>query len=244
MTNTVIYEDLGNIEYKAAWDYQESVMENLKELRESEKENEDYCGRILFCEHPHVYTLGKSGSENNLLMNMMQLKEKEISYYKTDRGGDITYHGPGQIVGYPVIDLKKNDYSLREYIYNLEEAIILTLKEYNIDSGRVEGATGIWIEGKTPKARKICAIGVRCSRWITMHGFGFNVNTDLDYFSYINPCGFTDKAVTSMEKELGKKQNMDEVKKSVLLNLSKVLKVSVTNKDGLILENYTSMINK
>ena len=215
------------MEYKTAWDYQESVMESLKELRESETKDEKYCGKILFCEHPHVYTLGKSGSENNLLMNIMQLKEKKISFYKTDRGGDITYHGPGQIVGYPVIDLKKNDYSLREYIYKLEEAIILTLKDYGIDSERVEGATGIWIEGKTPKARKICAIGVRCSRWITMHGFGFNVNTDLDYFSYINPCGFTDKAVTSMEKELGGKQDIDEVKKNVLANLSKVLKVSI-----------------
>jgi len=225
--NKAVFEDLGAMEYKTAWNYQESLMKDLDELRTVEDRDGEFCGNILFCEHPHVYTLGKSGSENNLLMNSMQLQQKKISFYKTDRGGDITYHGPGQLVGYPVIDLKKFSYSLRDYIYKLEEAIILTLKEYSIESGRVEGATGIWVDGNKPTARKICAIGVRCSRWVTMHGFGFNVNTDLDYFGYINPCGFTDKAVTSMAKELGGRQDMAEVKGKVLKNLEVVLELKI-----------------
>jgi len=168
---------------------------------------------LIFVEHPHVYTLGKSGSENNLLIDYIQLRAKDATFYKTDRGGDITYHGPGQIVGYPIFDLEKIRTGLKEYIFKLEEAIILTLKEYNLSGARLENGTGVWLDPDVKgKARKICAIGVKASKYVTMHGFAFNVNTDLTYFDHINPCGFTDKGVTSLEKELGSKQEMKEVK--------------------------------
>ena len=173
-------------------------------------------GFLLFVEHPPVYTLGKSGEEHNLFLSSTQLAEKHVSFYKTNRGGDITFHGPGQLVGYPILDLENFEMGLRQYIYSLEEVIILALARYGIASSRDPEATGVWLESGMPSARKICAIGVKSSRHVTMHGFALNVNTDLDYFRYINPCGFIDRGVTSMGKELGDKVDFEEVKKTVL----------------------------
>lgn len=168
---------------------------------------------LLFCEHPHVYTLGKSGSESNLLVDTIQLQAQDASFFKTNRGGDITYHGPGQIVGYPILNLELIVSGAREYIEKMEEAIILTLAHYGIRSERLDGATGVWLETNKPgRTRKICAIGVRTSHWVSMHGFAFNVNTNLRYFNYINPCGFTDKSVTSLSAEIGRPVDMNEVK--------------------------------
>ncbi|HPS27776.1 MAG TPA: lipoyl(octanoyl) transferase LipB, partial [Bacteroidales bacterium] len=173
-------------------------------------------------EHPHVYTLGKSGSEKNLLINYIQLQAKNAVFYKTNRGGDITYHGPGQIVGYPILDLEMFGLGVKTYIYALEQSIINTLLHYGITAGRLEGATGVWLEPETPQVRKICAIGVRTSRYVSMHGFAFNVNTDLNYFSHINPCGFTDKAVTSLSNELKTLADIEEVKKVLLEKITDV----------------------
>jgi lipoyl(octanoyl) transferase len=170
---------------------------------------------LLFCEHPHVYTLGKSGSESNLLLNQELLKEKGATFFRTNRGGDITYHGPGQIVGYPILNLEAFGIGIRKYIELLEEAVILLLEGYGIRTSRMEGASGAWLDVGTPHVRKICAIGVRTSRFVTMHGFAFNINTDLDFFSYINPCGFVDKGVTSMEKESGGKQDIEKIKEEL-----------------------------
>ena len=213
----VKFEDLGIIEYKNAWDYQEDSFAkylNIKaENRDLTEENQtEIEGKLLFCEHPHVYTLGKSGEQNNLLINDEFLNKIQATYVKTNRGGDITYHGPGQIVGYPIIDLERFNLQVKQYIANLEESIILMLKEFGIDSERLQGATGVWLETETSRARKICAIGVKASRFITMHGFALNVNTNLEYFNHINPCGFVNKGVTSMEKELGEKQDFEKVK--------------------------------
>ena len=214
------FRDLVLIEYKKAWDFQEKLFKESLELKSQNKEIPNY---LLFCEHPNVYTIGKSGSENNLLLNNFELQKKGVSFFKTNRGGDITYHGPGQIVGYPIINLEAFSLGVKQYIFQLEEVIILTLKNYNINAERLEGATGVWIDTHNKlKARKICAIGVKASRWITMHGFAFNVNTDLSYYNYINPCGFTDKGVTSMEKELGKKVDFAEVKSLVKENFFKL----------------------
>ncbi len=228
MKKLSIFKDLGIIDYQEAWDYQEKLFNELIALKSNNKdlpmcEKVEVVSHLLFCEHPHVYTLGKSGSEDNLLVNYIQLQAKDASFYKINRGGDITYHGPGQIVGYPIIDLEEFGMGVKEYIYNIEEAIILTLKELGIESGRLEGAIGVWLDADKPgKARKICAIGVRTSRYVTMHGFAFNINTNLDYFNYINPCGFTDKGVTSLEKELGEKQDFEDLKARVKKNLTKV----------------------
>jgi len=214
------FRDLVLIEYKKAWDFQEKLFKESLELKSQNKEIPNY---LLFCEHPNVYTIGKSGSENNLLLNNFELQKKGVSFFKINRGGDITYHGPGQIVGYPIINLEAFSLGVKQYIFQLEEVIILTLKNYNINAERLEGATGVWIDTHNKlKARKICAIGVKASRWITMHGFAFNVNTDLSYYNYINPCGFTDKGVTSMEKELGKKVDFAEVKSLVKENFFKL----------------------
>ncbi len=173
-------------------------------------------GTLIFVEHPHVYTLGKSGSENNLLADSIQLRAREAAFYRIDRGGDITYHGPGQIVGYPIFDLEAVGIGLKEYISRLEEVIIKTLAYYGINASRYPGATGVWLDSDMEnKARKICAIGVKASRYVTMHGFAFNVNTDLTYFNYINPCGFTDKGVTSLQKELSGPQDIEVVKNIV-----------------------------
>lgn len=224
---SVDFEDLGTIDYKEAWDYQEELFqESLK--KKGKAENVD--NHLLFCEHPHVYTLGKSGDQNNLLLNEKLLASKEATFYKINRGGDITYHGPGQIVGYPIIDIEQFNISVKEYIYKIEQVIINTLNNYNIFAERLEGATGVWLEIKSPaKTRKICAIGVKASRYITMHGFAFNVNTNLDYFSYINPCGFTDKSVTSMKKELGRELDIEEVKSNLLNEMQKEFKFRIIN---------------
>lgn len=228
MKYRVEYKDIGLKDYKETWDYQAELFNRLVDFKKnvsgkSEQNTEMPAGTLIFVEHPHVYTLGKSGSENNLLVDYIQLKARNASFYRIDRGGDITYHGPGQLVGYPIFDLDAINVSLKEYIYKLEEAIIRTLSEYSLIASRLEGGTGVWLDPEIKgKARKICAIGVKASRYITMHGFAFNVNTDLDYFGYINPCGFTDKGVTSLEKELGVKQDFSEVKKIVKGKLTEI----------------------
>lgn len=235
MSYNVIYQDIGLKDYKEAWDYQEMIFRRLVEYKlfngRSVSLNENTCsGALIFVEHPHVYTLGKSGSENNLLIDLIQLKAKDAKFFRTDRGGDITYHGPGQIVGYPVFDLEKIKIGLKEYIYRLEESIIMTLSALGISGSRLSGATGVWLDPENKaKARKICAIGVKASRFITMHGFAFNVNTDLTYFNYINPCGMADKGVTSLEKELGEKQDFEKIKLLVRNNLQVVFDLKWTN---------------
>ena len=228
MRYSVIYEDIGQKDYKETWDYQADIFNRLVENKKpltgvGESVQNILPGTLIFVEHPHVYTLGKSGSEKNLLLDLIQLKAKDASFYKIDRGGDITYHGPGQIVGYPIFDLELLKIGLKEYIYRLEEAIIRTVDEFGLTASRLEGGTGVWLDPEVPgKARKICAIGVKASRYITMHGFAFNVNTDLTYFNNINPCGFTDKGVTSLQKELGVSQDFDSVKRKVKKNLQGV----------------------
>ena len=205
------FTDWKIIDYKEAWNKQESLFQEIIQAKKEGKDTQD-LEAVFMCEHPHVYTLGKNGQLNNLLINDIFLKKIDATFYRIDRGGDITYHGPGQLVGYPILDLENHGGSLKSYIYNIEEAIIETLSQFGIQSARLEGATGVWLDGNTKSARKICAIGVRASRFVTMHGFALNVNTDLSYFNHINPCGFTDKGVTSMQKELGKCMDMDEVK--------------------------------
>lgn len=210
----VIFKQLGLIDYKEAWDFQEEIFQNTiaEKIRirngESDIVTKNY---LLFCQHPHVFTLGKSGSEDNLLLNESGLADNNANFYKINRGGDITYHGPGQLVAYPIFDLDHFFSDIHKYLRFLEQAVIDTLLEYNIVSDRVEGLTGVWIEGDTPRARKICALGVKSSRWVTMHGIGFNINSDLSYFSHIIPCGIDDKAVTSMQKELGRELDFEEV---------------------------------
>jgi len=206
------FRDLGLIRYREAWDYQEKLFRELMALKLSGA-SEGKRNYILFCEHPHVFTLGKSGKDQNLLINEAYLAKKGIEFFRINRGGDITYHGPGQIVGYPILDLEVFNLGIKEYIHLLEESVILLLEDYGIHAGRLPGATGVWLDAEAAgRARKICAIGVRASRHITMHGFAFNVGTDLGYYQYINPCGFTDKGVTSMEMEMGTKMDFVEVK--------------------------------
>lgn len=214
------FTDLGLIEYHNAWDYQEKLFqENLK----NKMAGNATSNHLIFCEHDHVYTLGKSGSENNLLVNNKQLQKLGVTFVKTNRGGDITYHGPGQIVGYPILDLENFGLGVKTYIHQLEESIIRVLDMYNIKGERLDGATGVWLCPNIPgKARKICAIGVRASRHITMHGFAFNINTDLKFFQMINPCGFTDKQVTSLEKETGKKMDFEKLKIQTRTKLEEV----------------------
>ncbi|MCK5847197.1 MAG: lipoyl(octanoyl) transferase LipB [Bacteroidales bacterium] len=220
------YTDLAVIDYQEAWDYQEQIFEKtVSEKLNNQKTGEDRQAtaeyNLLFCEHPHVYTLGKSGEEQNMLISGIELRAKNATFVKTNRGGDITYHGPGQIVVYPIIDIEAFGMGVRKYIESLEEAIIRTLKHYDIKSELLDSATGVWIDSEIPgKARKIAAVGVRTSHYVSMHGFALNVNTDLAYFGYINPCGFTDKAVTSLEKELGRKVDMEEVKNILLKELT------------------------
>lgn len=214
MLPEVHFRDLGLIDYKEAWDLQESLFNESIQKKIQIRNGEQglfTINHLLFCEHPHVYTLGKSGSESNLLLNDEGLIENDASYYKINRGGDITYHGPGQLVAYPIFDLDYFFTDIHKYMRYLEEAVIQTLAHFGIQGGRVEGLTGVWIEGDTPRARKICAMGVKSSRWVTMHGIGFNVNSDLSYFSHIIPCGIDDKAVTSMQQELGFALSMAEV---------------------------------
>lgn len=206
----VVFEDLGKIDYKQAWDHQEEQFEKVMQNKMTSNGDLHY---LLFCEHPHVYTLGKSGEGTNLLISDEMLKRINATYYRINRGGDITYHGPGQIVVYPIFNLEAFGINLKEYIHKLEEVIIKFLKDYEISATRLEGATGVWLDVGVPgRERKICAIGVRASRFVTMHGLAFNINTNLEYFSYINPCGFIDKGVTSLQKELGRAIDMEEVK--------------------------------
>ena len=229
----VFFKDLGKMDYKACWDLQERLFAanieaklfNRKHPDEPQKATKSY---LLYVEHPHVYTLGKSGSLDNLLLDEKGLEEKEATFYKINRGGDITYHGPGQIVGYPILDLDNFFTDIHKYLRLLEEAVILTLAEYGIIGDRFPGYTGVWIDPDKPEARKICAMGVKASRWVTMHGFAFNVNSDLEYFGNIVPCGIDDKDVTSMERELGKKVDMEEVKLILKKHLSDLFEMSYT----------------
>jgi lipoyl(octanoyl) transferase len=213
--------DLGLVDYPKAWEYQTNLFNSILEVKshnrtsaeEDQRQTDNY---LLFCEHPHVYTLGKSGNEENLLIKKEELSTIGATYHHINRGGDITYHGPGQLVGYPILDLENFFTDIHQYMRLLEEAVIQTLAEFNITSGRIKGLTGVWLDvDDSKKARKICAMGVKTSRWVTLHGFALNVNTDLTYFDKMIPCGISDKAVTSMDKELGHTVDM-EVVKSVL----------------------------
>lgn len=214
--HTVKLIDLGLKDYKETWDYQKSVHEKLTEMKAG-KANVEIQPHLIFVEHPHVYTLGKSGKKDNLLINPDFLRSLGASFYKTDRGGDITYHGPGQIVGYPILDLNALGTGVKQYIATLEQVIFDLLKDYQIEATALPGATGVWVDAYKPElSRKICAMGVKVSRSITMHGFALNVCTDLGFYNHIHPCGFSDKAVTSMEKELDYKPDMGEVKDKLL----------------------------
>lgn len=210
--------DIGLKDYQQAWDYQASLFEQILATKtanrdlpaDAQQRTDNY---LVFCEHPHVFTLGKSGHEENLIIPKEELSDVQATYYRVNRGGDITYHGPGQIVGYPIIDMENFFTDIHRYMRFMEEAVIQTLREYNVEAGRSPGQTGVWLDPEDfLRARKICALGVRTSRWVTMHGFAFNVNPDLRYFGYIVPCGIQDKAVTSLEQELGKKVDLEEVK--------------------------------
>lgn len=215
--------DLGLKDYKETWNYQEELFQGIVDIKVDNRKNDTTNktpNYFIYVEHPHVYTLGKSGDLSNLLLNEEQLKEKGATFYKINRGGDITYHGPGQLVGYPIIDLDNFFTDIHKYLRFLEEVIIKTLAEYGIESERSEGETGVWLGVGTPFARKICALGVRTSRWVTMHGFALNVNANLGYFDNIIPCGIKGKAVTSMEAELGNKISMEEVKEKILFHFS------------------------
>lgn len=220
MNKKIVLEDLGNRDYKEVWDYQETLFKivlDLKIKNRREETNLPTPNHFLFVEHPHVYTLGKSGNKGNLLISDEQLKAKEATFYKINRGGDITYHGPGQVVGYPILDLENFFTDIHKYLRFLEETIILTMAEYGLKAERSPGETGVWLDVGTPFARKICAMGVRASRWVTMHGFAFNVNANLGYFDNIVPCGIKEKAVTSLNVELGKAEvEEEEVKQKIL----------------------------
>jgi lipoyl(octanoyl) transferase len=223
----VVFQDLGLMPYKQAWDYQQVIFDgtvadklwNRKAEPEQQRPIRHY---LLFCEHPHVYTLGKSGDDNHLLANEQMLKRINAEYFHINRGGDITYHGPGQIVGYPILDLDFFFTDIHRYLRYLEEVIILTIAEYGLQGERSPGETGVWLDVGKANARKICAMGIKASRWVTMHGWAFNVNTDMNYFNYIVPCGITDKAVTSLEKELGGTMDMEEVKSKVRRNFEQI----------------------
>jgi len=236
----VIFKDLGIINYKDAWDYQEELLKKNLEIKSEARKAENLepsapdsyqdnlhqistINYLLFCEHPSVYTLGKSGHIENVLLSEREMAEKEVEFFRTNRGGDITFHGLQQLVGYPILDLEKFKTGVSRYLHDLEEVIILTIAEYGIKGDRSKGETGVWIDPEKPGVeRKICAMGIRCSRWITMHGFALNVNTDLSYFNNIIPCGIANKKVTSIEKELGHKVDLEEVKEKVKMNFEKV----------------------
>jgi lipoyl(octanoyl) transferase len=225
--------DLGHIDYKQAWDLQEELLKAAVDCKISNRKNETAIApqqHLLFCEHPHVYTLGKSGAFENLLLDEAHLQQIDAQFYKINRGGDITYHGPGQLVMYPILDLEQFFTDIHQYLRYLEEAVIRTLAEFQITAARYEGLTGVWIDADTPRARKICAMGVKCSRWITMHGIALNVSPDLGYFGNIVPCGIQDKAVTSMAKELGREVSNTEVQKVLLREMSAVFNFSIQEK--------------
>lgn len=231
MNKQVIVKDLGNKDYKETWDYQESLFEEIVAQKTNNKANGTNLpttNYFLFVEHPHVYTLGKSGHIENLLIDEEGLKNKGATFYKINRGGDITYHGPGQIVGYPILDLENFFTDIHKYLRSLEEVIIRTLSDYSLKGERSEGETGVWLDVGTPFARKICAMGVRCSRWVTMHGFALNVNTDLGYFDNIIPCGIRGKAVTSLNVELAKdKVDTQEVKQRILTHFKEIFEATL-----------------
>ncbi len=231
MNKTVCLEDLGYKDYKETWDYQEQLFKHILAIKIKNRREDaglETPNHFLYVEHPHVYTLGKSGDINNLLANEAQLKTKGATFYKINRGGDITYHGPGQIVGYPILDLDNFFTDIHKYLRLLEEMVILTLSEYGIKAERSKGETGVWLDVGTPFARKICAMGVRASRWVTMHGFALNINTDLGYFDMMIPCGIKDKAVTSLNVELGQpKVDMEEVKQKLLRHFEELFEASI-----------------
>ena len=223
-------QDLGLIDYKQAWDLQEGLLKEAVDLKISNRKNDTNFvpkQHLLFCEHPHVYTLGKSGAQENLLLDEAHLQEIDAQFYKINRGGDITYHGPGQLVMYPIIDLEQFFTDIHKYMRYLEEAVIKTLAHFQITATRYDGLTGVWIDAETPRARKICAMGVKCSRWITMHGIALNVHPDLGYFGNIVPCGIQDKAVTSMAQELGRQIAIHEVQEVLLKEMSAVFNFSI-----------------
>src|SRR5690606_12303858 len=234
--NQITLTDLGQIEYGEAWEIQESYLKEGLDIK-AERHNRDagtlneqaaIPHRLLLCTHPHVYTLGKSGAMENLLINNQHMKDLGVTFYKTNRGGDITYHGPGQMVAYPILALEHFFTDLGKYMRFLEETIILTLADYGIESGRLEGSTGVWLDADKPgKARKICAMGVRCSRWITIHGLALNVNSDLSFFNHIVPCGIVDKGVTSMQQELGRHIDEEEVKSSFIRHFAAVFAADI-----------------
>ena len=228
MNKTVLLQDLHQKDYKETWDFQTDLLQEIVDTKISNRRNnltEATKNHFLFVEHPHVYTLGKSGDLSNLLLNEVQLAEKGATFYKINRGGDITYHGPGQIVGYPILDLENFFTDIHKYLRLLEETIILTIAEYGLKGVRSEGETGVWLDVGTPFARKICAMGIRSSRWVTMHGFALNANVNLGYFDNIIPCGIRGKAVTSMEAELGKKVDIEEVKQKILKHFKALFEV-------------------
>lgn len=225
MNKKLHLQELGLKDYKETWDLQEDLFQEILDTKIKNRREETSINtqnHFLFVEHPHVYTLGKNGDIKNLLLSEDQLKEKNASFYPINRGGDITYHGPGQIIGYPILDLENFFTDIHRYLRTLEEVIILTLKDYGLKPERSEGETGVWLDVGTPFARKICAMGVRASRWVTMHGFALNVNTDLGYFDHIVPCGIKDKAVTSLQVELGHKVNENELKTKIKANFEKL----------------------
>jgi lipoyl(octanoyl) transferase len=231
MNKQIQLQDLGNKDYKASWEYQEELFKGIVDLKIQNRKDETNLptpNYFLFVEHPHVYTLGKSGDLSNLLLSEKQLEAKGATFYKINRGGDITYHGPGQIVGYPILDLENFFTDIHKYLRLLEEAVILTLAEYGLNATRSEGETGVWLGVGTPFARKICAMGVRASRWVTMHGFALNVNADLGYFDNIIPCGIRGKAVTSLNVELGvEKVDDDEVKAKIINHFAQLFECSL-----------------
>lgn len=228
MNRKILLSDLENKDYKETWDYQSQLLQKIVDVKIQNRRNdlqETTKNHFLFVEHPHVYTLGKSGDLSNLLLTENQLKEKNATFYKINRGGDITYHGPGQIVGYPILDLENFFTDIHKYLRLLEETIILTIAEYGLKGIRSPGETGVWLDVGTPFARKICAMGIRSSRWVTMHGFALNANVNLGYFDHIIPCGIRGKAVTSMEVELGKKVDTEEVKQKILKHFKTLFEV-------------------
>ncbi|WP_296634250.1 lipoyl(octanoyl) transferase LipB [Polaribacter sp.] len=228
MNRNILLKDLTLKDYKETWDYQTELLQEIVDTKISNRKNSETVttkNHFLFVEHPHVYTLGKSGDLSNLLLNEIQIKEKGATFYKINRGGDITYHGPGQIVGYPILDLENFFTDIHKYLRLLEETIILTIAEYGIKSTRSEGETGVWLDAGTPFARKICAMGIRSSRWVTMHGFALNANADLGYFDNIIPCGIRGKAVTSMEVELNRKVDIEEIKSKILKHFKALFEV-------------------
>ena len=227
----ILYKDLGLMGYSECWDYQRLLFERMLAAKagdaEARAQIEREAGWLLLVEHNPVYTLGKSGKDENMLVSESYLRSIGAEFFHIDRGGDVTFHGPGQVVGYPILDLERIGIGLRDYIGALEGAVIDLCREWGIEAGRVAGASGVWIEGDSPRARKICAIGVRSSRYVTMHGFALNVNTDLRYFSHINPCGFVDRGVTSLRKELGHEVDMELVKSQIVKHLSEKLKIEI-----------------